>query len=143
MSQFQPQQLNYASPPPAGPNVRAVAIAQRRIMWVILGAILLTMSLFAGAVFAQFTGVAGIIIIGLLTLVRLALLVLMMICIYQLSSALNNSVGVSVVFVVLMLVPLVNLIVLLVLNQKATNYLKQNNIRVGLMGASLSDLPPA
>jgi hypothetical protein len=40
-----------------------------------------------------------------------------------------------------MIIPCVSLIVLLVVNQQATKILTQNRIKVGLMGARLSDLP--
>ena len=40
-----------------------------------------------------------------------------------------------------MFVPLLNLIVLILVNQEATGLLRKNGIRVGLMGASLADLP--
>jgi hypothetical protein len=50
------------------------------------------------------------------------------------------SQGTGIVLAILTLIPLVGLIVLLIINGKATNILKENGIRVGLLGASSSDL---
>jgi hypothetical protein len=49
--------------------------------------------------------------------------------------------GQGVLFAILTLIPLVGLIVLLIINGKATTVLKENGIKVGLLGASLSDIP--
>jgi hypothetical protein len=46
--------------------------------------------------------------------------------------------GIGIVLGVLSLVPLIGLIVLLVVNGKATGILKQNGIKVGLLGADTS-----
>ncbi len=46
----------------------------------------------------------------------------------------------GIVYGVLTLIPCVGLIVLLIINQKATTVLKENGVRVGLLGAKLSDL---
>jgi hypothetical protein len=40
-----------------------------------------------------------------------------------------------------MFIPLVNLIVLLTINGKATKVLRENGINVGLLGASTSEIP--
>ena len=50
------------------------------------------------------------------------------------------STGVGVLLGVLTLVPCIGLIVLLVVNGKATGILKQNGIKVGLLGANLSQI---
>ncbi len=50
------------------------------------------------------------------------------------------SVGVGVLLGVLTLVPCIGLIVLLIVNGKATGILKQNGIKVGLLGANLSQI---
>ena len=49
-------------------------------------------------------------------------------------------VAIAVVCALLMWIPFVSLIVLLIINQKATRYLQENGIRVGLLGASPSDV---
>lgn len=50
------------------------------------------------------------------------------------------STGVGIFVGILTLIPCVGLITLLVVNSKATNVLKDNGIKVGLLGAKMSDL---
>ena len=136
--------LQYATPMPRTPGVRAVGLAQRRIMWVILGALLLGVSLVMGSsIQAAFRGsqVSLIVVLALLVVLRLALVVLMMIGVYQLATALGSNMTTRVLYVIAMIIPYINLIVLLVVNQRATNLLKRNGIKVGLMGARIADLP--
>ena len=52
-----------------------------------------------------------------------------------------HSTGVAILLGVLTFVPCVGLIVMLVVNSKATEILKANGIKVGLLGASPSSLP--
>jgi hypothetical protein len=59
--------------------------------------------------------------------------------VFLLATKVYNT-GLGIVFGLLTLVPCVGLIMLLVINGKATAVLKNNGIRVGLLGASLSDL---
>ena len=47
------------------------------------------------------------------------------------------STGVGVLLGILTLIPLIGLIVLLIVNAKATGILKQNGIKVGLLGAKM------
>ena len=51
--------------------------------------------------------------------------------------------GLGVLYGILALVPCVGLIVLLVINGKATSTLRANGVKVGLLGANLAQLPPA
>ena len=48
--------------------------------------------------------------------------------------------GVGILLGILALIPLIGLIVLLVINGKATGILKQNGIKVGLLGADLTKI---
>jgi hypothetical protein len=50
------------------------------------------------------------------------------------------STGVGILLGILTLIPCVGLIALLVVNGKATNVLTQNGIKVGLLGANLSEI---
>ena len=50
------------------------------------------------------------------------------------------SPGVGVLLGILALIPCIGLIVLLFVNGKATGILKQNGIKVGLLGANLSEI---
>ncbi|MCL4195006.1 MAG: hypothetical protein KJZ87_24915 [Thermoguttaceae bacterium] len=52
-----------------------------------------------------------------------------------------HSVGVGILLGLLTLLPCIGLITLLVVNGQATNVLRQNGIRVGLLGADMSQLP--
>ena len=53
----------------------------------------------------------------------------------------NNATG--IVLGLLTLIPLIGLIVLLIVNGKATAILRAHGIRVGLMGAKTSQIPQA
>jgi len=55
-------------------------------------------------------------------------------CVYRLCKALEVG---PVLWIIAMFIPLVNLICLFVLNQKATTFLKAQGIKVGLLGASV------
>jgi hypothetical protein len=50
------------------------------------------------------------------------------------------SVGLGILFAFLTMVPCIGLVMLLVINAKATGILRQNGIKVGLLGASTSDI---
>lgn len=50
------------------------------------------------------------------------------------------GVGLGILLGVLSLAPCISLIVLLLVNGKATSVLRQNGIKVGLMGADLSTI---
>lgn len=50
------------------------------------------------------------------------------------------NVGLGILFGFLTLVPCVGLVMLLVINAKATGILRQNGIKVGLLGANTSDI---
>ena len=54
----------------------------------------------------------------------------------RLAGGLGYSIGLRILFGFLMLVPCVSLIVLLILNAKATTFLRAAGLRVGLLGAS-------
>ena len=71
----------------------------------------------------------GVLVIGL---VGTVLVFLLAIKVY--------STGVGVLLGILTLIPCISLIVLLVVNGKATGILKQNGIKVGLLGANLSQI---
>ena len=50
------------------------------------------------------------------------------------------STGIGVLLGILALIPCIGLLVLLVVNIKATGILKKNGIKVGLLGANLSKI---
>jgi hypothetical protein len=112
-------------------------------MWVILAALVLVFTLGLSAAGVASTGIPILVVAVVFTLVRLAILALMMIGVFNLAAAMGSSMASRILFVIAMIIPLVNLIVLLVLNQKATGLLRQHNIKVGLMGPRVEDLPVA
>ncbi len=57
-----------------------------------------------------------------------------MVAVFLLAKEVMNA-GVGVLCALLMVVPCISLIVLLVVNQKATSFLQANGIHVGLLGA--------
>lgn len=130
-----PPMLEYARP--ASPvGVRRVGIAQRQIMKVLLCAIFAT-ALMPGV------GISfGFRLVALAALMlAFAVLALMMISVYRLAEAIGMNMASRILYVIGMVIPYVGIILLVVINQKATRLLRRNNIKVGLMGASLGDLP--
>jgi hypothetical protein len=97
----------------------------------------------AGSAVMPTSQAAAIVMVAVLLLGRVAIIALMMVGVYQLAAALGMGMTTRVLFVLAMLVPLVNLIVLLVVNQQATALLRRHNIKVGLMGPRVADLPSA
>jgi len=75
-------------------------------------------------------------LLALAALVALVGIVLSILGTVRLSSGLGYGIGLTIVYCILMLVPLVSLIVLLVLNSKATAHLRAAGYNVGLFGAS-------
>lgn len=69
----------------------------------------------------------------------LAITTLMIVSAFQLSNQFYRD-AIAVICALAMWLPGVSLIVLLIINQKATTYLKQQGIKVGLMGASRSQI---
>jgi hypothetical protein len=126
---YPPQSLGYA-PPPAGVDLRTIAVRQRVLMYCILGYIVVVFGQFAFPPALRFLP-------GLLALV---LSVTAAVFVFMLAIALYNT-GAGIVLGVLTLIPLVGLIVLLVINSKATNVLRQHGIHVGLMGADPTQIP--
>ena len=102
-------------------KVRAVGLAHRLLHWAILA------------------GFAGVFIPYALFIA----IPFQLYCTYKLARALDLSTVSAVLYVVVMFVPLVSLVFLLILRRKATKFLQWEGVRVGLMGAKVSDLPAA
>jgi hypothetical protein len=75
-------------------------------------------------------GTAAVALLGLATPV------LSILGLFAMASALRFSTGAKVLLAIAMLIPLVNLIVMLVLNAKATKALRAGGYTVGLLGAT-------
>ena len=120
--------LNYAPP---GPNdLRKIAIRQRAIMFCILAYFGCGLSSFILP--AQLRPFCG------LGLVAAALTG--MVFVFMLAMALYNP-ALGIILGILTLVPLLGLLVLLMVNNKATTELRQHGITVGLLGADSNQIP--
>jgi len=120
-------------------TVIAVAKNQKGILWCIFAAIcFLGLNFAVGLNRDTLMAVAGVLLIG-----RLALLCVQMFFVYRLATALKAAVPVlwALAMVLSLLLGIVGLVILLVLNSSATSYLREHGVRVGLMGAKLSDIP--
>ncbi len=106
-----------------------VAIAQRRVMYALLAGIGLNVS----ASYLSTLGSAMQVVTIFMALVVIGLMAYVM---YSLAKELNSD-SIAIVYAVLMIVPCLSLILLVIVSQQATNYLKQFGIKVGLMGANL------
>lgn len=119
---YQAPQADVAEPMARDSGIEQVASAQKLIIYAILG--------YFAAVALQ--AVLGPIAALLLVLVVCAALV----GTFKLCTGMGFSMPSRVILLVLMFVPLVSLIVLLVLNAKATGKLRAAGYHVGLLGAT-------
>jgi hypothetical protein len=101
-------------------DIRALALAQRLAIW--------------GAL-------AGF--IGLVThpYVSLAAIILMLYCAWRILRAGQFGMPATVLWLVLMLIPLVNVLALVLLSNRAALKLQAAGVRVGLLGVNARDLP--
>lgn len=122
---------------PPGPGVpttnrndlRTIATYQKGVLVCILIYIIaIVAQIFVPAEARWFFGV-GVLVLGLVGTVFVFLL-----------ATQAYGTGVGILLGILTLVPCIGLIVLLVVNGKATSILKQNGIRVGLLGANTADI---
>ncbi len=131
---------NPYEPPPAGASVRgvlsgrredlaSVAKYQKGILVCILAYFALVACQFALPPELRLILVLGASALGITSTVFVFLLAIKV-----------YGTGAGIVLGILTLVPCVGLIVLLLVNGKATAILKENGIRVGLLGANLSEI---
>jgi hypothetical protein len=109
-------------------DVRAVAVYQKGILVCILTYLLAIVAMFLVPLAVR--PVIGFLVMGVIIT---AVVFVSLLC------AKIYSTAVAIIFAVLTLVPCLNLIMLLVLNAKATSILRENGHTVGLMGADLSE----
>ena len=110
-------------------DVRSVATFQKGILMCILVYFVAVIAQFAIPPELRFFVALGVLVVGLVGTVFVFLLAIKV-----------YSAGVGILLGILTLVPCIGLIVLLIVNGKATEILKQNGIRVGLLGADLSQI---
>jgi hypothetical protein len=123
-----PPTLNYAAPP-GRTDLRTIATRQKAIMFCILAQL---------ALLARFALPPGLQII--FSLVSFAVAITGAVFIFMLSMAVYNT-GAGIVLGILAIVPLLGLLILLIVNGKATKILRENGIRVGLLGAKTNEIP--
>jgi hypothetical protein len=107
-------------------QILEVAKSQKNILVVILASFAVG---FSSAFFIP-PNIAGLMTLGL-SLVEIYF-------VYKLTIAVRSSF--AWVYMILMFLPLISVVALLHLNQKATKILRANDLKVGLMGVSSSDL---
>jgi hypothetical protein len=105
-------------------DVRGVAKAQKGILWCILGAIIiLVLCIFVAQAF---------------NILYLPLAIIEIYFVYKLLTALKSKYW--ILWIIGIIIPYLSLILLLVLNDRATKTIKQHGYKVGLMGARLDDI---
>lgn len=130
ISQFPPVGQNPTGPIPE--YLLRVATLQRYVLVALLANIVINFTLFAYAPqdpFSTLVLLAAGLLIVVLSIVSIFLLA---------KEVFNNAVG--AVFAFMMIIPVISLIVLLVVNQKATRLLQTNGIKVGFMGAKQNSI---
>jgi hypothetical protein len=126
-----PMPLGYAPPAPRN-DIREIAKRQRAIQICIL--------VYICAVVGQFIVPPELRIIP--ALIALVVIITATVFVFMLAIALYNT-GVGIVLGILTLIPIVGLFVLLIVNGKATNVLRQHGVQVGLLGANMDQIPEA
>lgn len=91
-------------------------------------------------IYAILVNIAGLLLRGALGsifgLLVLASIVLSLLGVYRVSSGFGMPIGTKVLLLIGMFVPFVSLIIMVVLNAKATKALRAAGYRVGLLGAT-------
>jgi len=125
-----PGMLNYAQPVSPRSDLRSIATRQRAIMFCILG--------YIGCVVLQLTLPPPINL--MIAVGTLAVQITAVVFVFMLAISIYGT-GVGVTFGILTLIPLINLIILLIVNGKATKILREHGIQVGLLGAKADQIP--
>jgi hypothetical protein len=118
-------------------DLRTVAWAQKIIIFCILGNLATIPLRFALEAMPAMAGLASLL---LLIVFYLAIAITATVCVFMMAVKVYST-GTGVLFGFLTLIPCVGLIMLLIINAKATAVMKEHKIRVGLLGARMSDLP--
>jgi len=146
-SEENPFKAPVASPPrPAvsedSPSkVRAVGKAQRLVNYgIVLYLLLILINVAAEVVAVRAVRYGPSMASVLFPILSLGILLFILVAVGRLAYALHG-IGNSVIYCFCMLIPCIGLIPLLFLNARATKYLKQNGVKVGLLGAKLNTLP--
>jgi|GEM_PF-2350501 len=117
-------------------DLRTVAVIQRQLLWLILGMLVFGV----GGVYLSFNGMLSSPVALVLSLVNWAIQIAALVQVCRLAHALGTNIVFVVILGVAMLIPLVNLLLLLSENGRATRRLKKAGLKVGLMGVPPEDL---
>jgi hypothetical protein len=117
------------NPKMSGADLRNLATYQKVILVCILAYIVLVILNFVLPTSLQ-------LVVGL---VGLCLSLAATVCVFLLATKVYST-GLGILLAILTLIPLIGLVVLLIINGKATSILRAHDIPVGLLGADLSKL---
>ena len=112
-----------------------IAKAQRGINLAVLFYFLVIPLMFAMDLVLPNNPVTGMIV----GLAFLGVIVFGAIAVYRLAAIIRNR-GVAIIYVIGMLVPLLGLLLLLSISQKATTILQEHGVKVGFLGANPSTI---
>lgn len=123
-------------------DVYEIAKRQRWLIGAIGATLLLIVSSFVmpGIINQMPEGSANIAAI-LYAVFAIAVRVFVLVCVFSLARQLYGT-GIGILMLILSLLPLIGLIVLIMVNMKATKFLQQHGVKVGLMGADLNEVRP-
>jgi hypothetical protein len=120
-------------PPPSGrgrDELKSIAVYQKSIcVCILVNLMALVAALTLRPIIAPFAG-----LFLLVPVVFVVFVILLAIKLY--------GTGVGVVLGILTLLPLIGLLILLIINGKATRTLKENGLKVGLLGADMKQFAP-
>ncbi len=125
-----PTPLQYATPPRDN-SIRIIAMRQRTIMYCIL-AYIASIGVYIGVIAQR----NGVLVVGIAALCLLAVLVTIIVCVFRLALVIYST-GIAILLGVLLIIPYIGMVILLIMNSRATKILRANGISVGLMGANM------
>ena len=132
-----PLALDYAMPSERPVDLRAIAIRQRAVIGCILFYLVMAVGgLLLVPVAGSFVWVAEAALASAVVVAGSVLGVVLALSVY--SDPATGIIGGMLIFV-----PVIGLFILLVINHDATKVLRRHGVRVGLLGASLRQLPPS
>jgi hypothetical protein len=133
---FESPTTNNFAPPPAQhePKEKLRRVAQYQ-QWMILSLLMMIVTNVANYVLAGSNQMISLLMLA----VWLGVVAFAVVSTWLLCRELIGIVG-TVISVVLLFLPLIGLITLLVINQKASDFLKKNGVKVGFLGTSPSKI---
>jgi hypothetical protein len=108
-------------------NQRQICVSIFLLILIAIASIIFNNNVFSGPDYTHWTLIAYY-VVNIYALIRGILL----------TANVYNSVILGIVLGIFLLVPCLNFLILLVINQRATMYLKEHGFKVGLLGADMS-----